>query len=255
MRGTGRDGPFNHIGCEVMTVENQVRKPLGRKSYGHIPHLPGSRMGPGDHKCHDGQARIATWKRRDKYDMVIITEKLDGSNVGIARMDGKILPITRAGYLASSSPWEQHWMFANWVFAQQDRFMSILQDGERLCGEWLAQAHGTRYDLWHEPFVLFDIMYGSARCSYLEIRKRALQAGLVMPSVISYGEPMPIDTVMKILSNGGLHGAIDEPEGAVWRIEDKGKFDFMVKYVRPNKQDGQYLPEVSGKEPVWNWRA
>jgi len=41
-----------------MNLEN--RKPLGGKSYGHIAHLPGSRMGPGDHKCHEGQKRIAT---------------------------------------------------------------------------------------------------------------------------------------------------------------------------------------------------
>jgi len=36
------------------------RKPLGIKSYGSIPHLPGSRIGIGDHKCHEGQERIAT---------------------------------------------------------------------------------------------------------------------------------------------------------------------------------------------------
>ncbi len=28
----------------------------------------------------------------------------------------------------------------------------------------------------------------------------------------------------------------------------------LAKYVRPDKVDGAYLPEQSGKEPVWNWR-
>ena len=42
------------------------RKPLGSKSYGHIPHLPGSRMGTGDYKCNEGQNRIATEKVRDR---------------------------------------------------------------------------------------------------------------------------------------------------------------------------------------------
>ena len=56
-------------------------KPLGRKNYGSIPHLPGSRMGEADHKCSEGQARIATEKARDKHDRVICQEKLDGSNV------------------------------------------------------------------------------------------------------------------------------------------------------------------------------
>ncbi len=30
--------------------------------------------------------------------------------------------------------------------------------------------------------------------------------------------------------------------------------DFLVKYVRPDKIDGIYLPEVSGQPPVFNWR-
>jgi len=66
------------------------RKPLGIKSYGSIAHLPGSRIGIGDHKCHDGQMRIATEKARDRHDRIIVQEKLDGSNVGIARLNGEI---------------------------------------------------------------------------------------------------------------------------------------------------------------------
>jgi hypothetical protein len=34
----------------------------------------------------------------------------------------------------------------------------------------------------------------------------------------------------------------------IWQV------DFLVKYVRPDKLDGIYLPELSGKEPVWNWQ-
>src|SRR5689334_18116185 len=104
-------------------METNIRKPLGIKSYGHIAHLPGSRMGPGDHKCHEGQMRIATEKARDRHDHIIVQEKLDGSNVGVAKVDGKILPLTRAGYLANSSPYEQHWKFEQWVNKNQERFM------------------------------------------------------------------------------------------------------------------------------------
>ena len=57
-------------------------KPLSIKNYGHIAQLPGSRMGPGDHHCDPGQARIATQTTRDRHDTVIVIEKLDGSNVG-----------------------------------------------------------------------------------------------------------------------------------------------------------------------------
>jgi len=58
---------------------------------------------------------------------------------------------------------------------------------------------------------------------------------------------------MERLGTYGFHGALDPVEGAVWRVERKGVIDFLVKYVRPDKIDGDFLPEISGKEPVWNW--
>ena len=91
------------------------KKPLGRKSYGSIPHLPGSRVGPADHHCSEGQARIATEKKRDKHDIIIVQEKLDGSNVGVAKIEGDIVAITRSGYTAISSPYKQHHVFHYFV--------------------------------------------------------------------------------------------------------------------------------------------
>ena len=46
-------------------------KPIG-KAYGHIPHLPTSRMGPADKHCHEGQSRICTEKVRDRHDEIIV---------------------------------------------------------------------------------------------------------------------------------------------------------------------------------------
>jgi len=59
---------------------------------------------------------------------------------------------------------------------------------------------------------------------------------------------------MEALGKHGHYGAIDEAEGAVWRVERKGKVDFLGKYVRAGKIDGKYLPEMTGGEAVWNWR-
>ena len=121
-----------------------ARKPLGIKAYGRIPHLPGSRRGPGDYGLDEAQARILTSKARDKHDTIIVQEKLDGSCVAIAKLAGQIVPLIRAGYLAMESHYEQHRMFAGWVFERWSLFETLLEEGERLCGEWLAQAHGTR---------------------------------------------------------------------------------------------------------------
>ena len=241
-------------------------KPLGRKNYGHIPHLPGSRMGSSDHTCHPGQARIATEKARDKHDRIIVTEKLDGSNVGVARIGDAIYPLGRAGYLASSSPYLQHRLFANWAYENAARFLAVLDDGERLVGEWMAQAHGTMYRLEHEPFVAFDLMRGSERVFYDEFRARVRACDFVVPCFLHGGPAISVEKIMDLLhplgctGTYGFHGALEPVEGAVWRVErnklvdrHSGRrrmvVDFLVKYVRSDKQDGKYLDKE-----VWLWR-
>lgn len=236
-------------------VEKKNIKPLGIKNYGSIGHLPNSRMGPADHHVHEGQAVICTQAMRDCHDCISVTEKLDGSNVGVAVIGGNVVALGRAGWLADTSPFEQHRMFAEWVRSQEGRFLSFLGDGERCVGEWLAQAHGTRYQLKHEPFVVFDIMRKHYRIPYGELKGRCLHAGFVMPAEIHCGGPISVEYALALLGAYGRHGAIDPVEGAVWRVERKGEFDFMAKFVRTDKQDGIYLAEVSGKESVWNWRA
>ena len=233
---------------------NQVVKPLGTKAYGHVCHLPGSRLGPGDHKLNPGQARILTEKPRDKHDRIIVQEKLDGSNVAVARVNGQLVPLIRAGYAAVSSHFEQHRLFAAWALERIDRF-DFLIEGERLCGEWLAQAHGTRYELTHDPFVPFDLIRGEERALYEELMERVGQR-FITPHVISNGPPITIEQAMRTLTQAGngFHGAIDPVEGAVWRVERRGRVDFLGKYVRPDKKDGCFLPELSGQAAVWNWR-
>ncbi len=228
-------------------------KPLKMNNYGTIALLPNSRVTPADHHCHAGQARIATQKARDRHDEVIIQEKLDGSNVGAARLNDEILAITRAGYLAITSPYEQHWHWATWVKANESRFRYVLNEGERICGEWLMQAHGTRYNLWHEPFVAFDIMLEHYRLPYDPFLERTSRGHFVTPHLIHRGQPLNVDAVLARLGYYGYHGAIDEVEGAVFRVQRKGEIDFLVKYLKPYKKDGAYLPGVTGGEPVWNW--
>lgn len=226
-------------------------KPLGKKAYGSIPHLPGSRLGPGDHHCSPGQAVIACEKKRDKHDVIIVQEKLDGSNCCVAKVNGEILALGRAGYLASSSKYSVHHSFEKYVYANKKRFDDLLNEGERVCGEYLAQAVGTRYELPHEPFVPFDIMTGNIRLSLKDFQDRILPYDFTPPRLLNYGEPLSIEAAMDKVRTSG-HGAIDPVEGAIWRIERKGVVDFLVKFVRHDKEDGKYFPEKTGGIVVWN---
>ena len=232
-----------------------ISKPLGRKNYGSIGHLPCSRMGSGDHACHEGQQRIATAKARDKHDEIIVTEKVDGTNVGIARIGGEIIALGRAGYFAQSSKYEQHQLFAAWVREREDFWREVLAPGERLVGEWLAQAHSTLYTLPLGPFAAFDLMQDEHRHPFAILKALCERYDIPMPKLLHIGGPLSVEKAME-LHGPGAHGC-DEPEGAVWRVERKGEFDFITKWVRPDKIDGKYLPGTAtslSDVPVWNWR-
>lgn len=229
-------------------------KPLGKRAYGSIPHLPGSRLGIGDHHISEGQSKIVTEKKRDHKDIIIIQEKLDGSNVSIAKINGAIVPLTRAGYIAYTSPYEQHHLFYNWVLERKQYFENILNEGERLCGEWIAQACGTIYKNVTTPFIAFDLIrMDNKRSCYSELHALSNEFGFPIAYTFHIGNPLSINDAMEKCGEFGNHGATEKIEGIVYRCERNGEVDFVCKYVRPDKIDGKYLPEYSGKI-IWNWK-
>jgi hypothetical protein len=232
-------------------------KPLGRKAYGSIGHIHGSRLGPGDHSVHEGQSAYCT-TAAPKDKTVWVQTKLDGSCVSAALLpSGELVALGRAGYLATSSKYEMHHMWARWVKANEARFREVLRTGERIVGEWLAQAHGTCYKLdGRDPFVAFDIMVDDKRMCLTSMEDRlygneedGFLQGFEMPDRLLGSGPCHPVTAMESLDSYGA----DEPEGVVYRVEGTKNgmpvVDFLAKWVRPDKVDGKYL----NGDPVWNW--
>ena len=224
-------------------------KPLGRKAYGSIGHLPNSRMGPGDHHITDGQAIICTQDAGHRR--VFVQTKLDGSCVAVAKIGREIVPLIRAGYRAIDSRRAMHHAFHAWAMDCAWLFDTLLEDGERVVGEWLAVAHGTRYDLTlRPPFVAFDIMREATRTPTLTTLYRLKELGFATPDTI----PGPVDPelAMTALNDYGAHPE-DGPEGVVYRVESTKRgatrVDFLAKWVRPDKVDGKYL---SDDDELWN---
>lgn len=229
-------------------------KPLGFRAYGSIPHLPNSRMGPADHHCHPGQEAICTTKTRDRHDRVIVMEKLDGSCVSVANVGGEIVGLIRAGYRAADAHFEHLRMFGSWVDRDRERF-TFLEPGQRVVGEWMALAHGTRYGaLPSEPFVIFDAYDLTVRKPYDTVRAFADAAGLRAAPIISDGPAVPVNEALAAMGSGQFE-AEGCPEGIVYRVERKGVVDFLAKYVRPDKVDGCFLPEIGGCAPHWHWHG
>ena len=231
-------------------------KPLKGKAYGSIPHLPGSRLGEGDHHAHQGQSDICLIKPR-KGDRIIVQEKLDGACMSVANIDGELVALSRAGYKAKDALYEHLKMFDTWFEMNRSNF-DFLKPGERLVGEWLAMAHGTIYDpdhFWFKPFVAFDLIRDGKRVIMDEFNNRVYlrlpRATTLHDSNSSYSIKRAMD---RLDTSNGYHGAAEKVEGAIWRVENDKGVDFLAKYVRHDKQDGKYLPNISGKPAIWHWK-
>lgn len=227
-------------------------KPLLKKVYGSIGHLPGSKLGSGDRTINDGQYKLCCVKAR-KSDVIIVQEKLDGSCCGVARVDGKLIPLGRKGYMALSSPREQHVLFHNWVMERIEKF-EWLNEGERVVGEWLALAHGTKYDLTgRDPFVVFDIFdKNNKRKTVDETINYCFDNELAHVPILHSGDAISVEEIKDILQKS-RYGA-EQPEGAIWRVETVNKrihrtFNLIAKYVR-----NDYITSKYSEEEIWNWR-
>lgn len=223
----------------------------GLRAYDSIAHLPGSRMTAADHRATANVAAACLEESGDTSVQVIVQEKLDGSCMAVWRDGGQLIATARSGRLARESELVQHRLFGLWVDSRRDRFLTVLRDGERLVGEWLALAHGTRYALPHDPFVVFDLFAGDRPLSVDRLVER-IGTAFILPRIVCRGSPQPIASVLARLDPSG-HGALDPVEGAVWRVERSGCPAAIAKWVRPEKDDGKYLPGA-GSSPAWNWR-
>lgn len=230
-------------------------KPLGAKGYGSTPHLVGSRVGPSDSHVEPTLAKIMTEKVRNRHDRVIVTEKLDGSCLTVARIGRWILPINRAGYLVTESPWPMQHVFADYVADRQKLFASVLGDGERMAGEWMLQAHGTKYRIVDpaDLFVAFSIIGPRGRIPYDDFAERVDRAGVRRAHVISDGPAFGQAQAVEALGETGFHDALEQPEGAVWVLETRGEFNCIAKHVIPEKVDGKYLASITGTPEIWNY--
>ena len=177
-------------------------------------------------------------------------EKLDGACCSVANIGGEIVALSRSGFRAADGLYEHIKLFDTYVKTHERHFAKALRPNERLVGEWLAMAHGTIYGAG-DPFVAFDLMTGSERLPHDMMRDVAERAIIPTAHILSDGPPVSVSDAMAMLGEYGHHGAIEAPEGAVWKIERAGAFDFNCKFVRHDKVDGKYMPGIGRDEPIW----
>lgn len=222
------------------------------RCYPGINHLPGSKLlDSGDKHISKEMVKYFTEKAQFYFDTVIVTEKLDGSNVAVLRKGYRLYPLNRRGYDVRTSEYRQQRLFADFVEKNYERFMNILKDGEQASGEWLIKTHSIKYKLKHEPFVLFDIFdKNENRIRYQDMVYKANSEEFATPKLLHMGVAIGIEQAMGLLGDG-YHGSLDKPEGVVYRYERDGQFYAMAKYVRPDFECGIHMDNAE----EWNeWK-
>lgn len=201
-------------------------------NYPTIQHLPGSKMREVSDKSIGAQEAVwLTQKTRMPADTVIVTEKVDGCNVGVLRMADVLYPIIRKGYDVRTNQYAWIRSFANFMEQNRLRFLSLLSDGERVCGDWMVKTHSIRYDLPHEPLICYDLIAGNERVPYMQARERLASQDFISAGLVHVGSAISTQSAIGLLGKG-FHGAIGEPEGVVYRYESaEHKWLFSAKYV------------------------
>lgn len=239
---------------------NPSHELIGESPYQSIPYLPCSRLGKGEH--YSSSAKYFTEELRHPAERIYITEKVDGSSVAAVRAEGnQFIAVNKFGHPVSTSHWACYNGFDQWVTDHRLVLLEILPNvGDRLCGEWLYQVHGIKYDRLPDLFLAFDIKYRSDKtCQYISTKRFSEiidQFAFVCRVPIIYFGP-PIDpkwlSILTRQSHFRLKGG--RMEGCVLRRERDGYRIDIAKYTRPDHKAGIFLPETENAvvdEPVWN---
>ncbi len=180
------------------------------------------------------------FEKKQNGNVVYVTEKVDGTNVGVWKLeDGSIVVTNRFGYACINSKRVFHRLFYNWVMENYEKFDTLLNPGERVCGEWLHTKHGTYYRDLPYLFVAFDIRISEERESYSVFFDRIEKAGLFAAPLLHKGPPIALPSLLPISKPFG--DPLEGSEGVVYRLERDNKFTFAAKILFRPEDAGKYF--------------
>ncbi len=190
---------------------------------------------------------------------VILTEKMDGSNIGISYPDAQLLIQSRKHELGLESGSEflelQRW--ARYITDYKNQGISglfeRLEDRYTLYGEWLQKAHFIIYQSLSHYFLGFDV-FDKTKNEFLDTSSRnALLEGLPVSFVptIYEGEIKGLEHLLELINRPSMYEAhwrtaiSDKPEeqtnlveGVYGRIEQNGIVVSRFKFVNPQFREG-----------------
>ncbi len=147
--------------------------------YPRTPHLEGSRLQPGDQDL--AQVPLAALAGR----FVVVEEKVDGANAGIALGDDGRLRLQSRGHALTGGPRERHFdLFKRWAGAHAEVLRAVCAGGLTVYGEWLYAKHTVFYDALPHYFLEFDVRAPDGRF-WSTARRQAHLAGCGAVTIVA----------------------------------------------------------------------
>lgn len=219
-------------------LEEPLKGKLIARNFGSIRHLKGSKMiDDADKLLSEGEQTKFTVCKRDKNDTVIITEKIDGMNAGVIKLNGKLYPINRKGYdtrLMGEVKTQLKNLglgWALWVDNHYELYDSILEEGERLVFENAMIKHTLSYKFKGDPvFLLAKYKANNKRINYKSLSELAFNNNIKQPPLLNIGVALHPDIVIRQYPKG-LSGVQGQIEGIVYTYEHNGEHESCAKFV------------------------
>lgn len=222
------------------------------KNYKSIGHLDGSiKLNSKDKNAAFNLTNICNGTDKNSFDYVKhVSEKIDGTNVGVIKKNDLLYPVTKNGYDARvtrqffpddpnfKTQYNNWALFAKWVFNKSLLLNTILSNNERLVFEWCAMTQSIKYSFKTQPIVLLDKVncITNKRATWEELDKIKYLFGIPRPKLLMstigplFTHSENVEEYIKRFGNG-FAGAKSPMEGIVIRLERDNEFVGACKYV------------------------
>lgn len=192
-----------------------------------VPHL----VLLGDVAIRDDKVLPAADRERLLAGPVVVEEKVDGQNLGLSVVDGRLRAQARGDYVELGG--RAFGGLEAWLATRGDLIARTLGDRYVLFGEWCTDVHSVEYGALPDWFIAFDV-FDRHEGGFLASDLRdlfAATAGLAVVPRLAAGS-FTLDALVDLIGPSAF-GA-PRMEGIVVRAERGGLLRERAKIVRPD---------------------
>lgn len=171
---------------------------------------------------------------------VLITEKIDGANMGFSLSSDQQLLVQNRSHFVNSSSHSQFKKLDSWIEKHREELFGLLNRDKYfpqryiLYGEWMHAVHSVSYNALPDRFLAFDLFdRGEGKFVNRDTLETLLNGtGMHITKIMEKRETIPTDSELRALVQHQSAFAEGRVEGVVVNIEDKSWVKWRGKVVR-----------------------